>query len=193
MTDTTKADAVLCDDCPPVGYPTDKTRCGPCPNRTSPSSGGQPISEAVDNAGATTGAADSGGLSPKQQAELTAAWESRDFWMSVADDHNARITTLEAQLAKSETERQETLAQYAEITKARTRREKALVEAARNLIHRASMLGLSSRTPEFLSPNKTVVDAYSLEELRTASGLAQRALAAYTAPAETTTPAQEGK
>ena len=24
----------LCDDCPPVGYPTDKTRCLPCPRRT---------------------------------------------------------------------------------------------------------------------------------------------------------------
>ena len=22
-----------CDDCPPVGYPTDKTRCLPCPRR----------------------------------------------------------------------------------------------------------------------------------------------------------------
>ena len=26
-------DAALCDDCPPVGYPTDKTRCLPCPRR----------------------------------------------------------------------------------------------------------------------------------------------------------------
>lgn len=26
----------LCEDCPPVGYPTDKTRCLPCPRRTSP-------------------------------------------------------------------------------------------------------------------------------------------------------------
>lgn len=24
----------LCDDCPPEGYPTDKTRCAPCPRRT---------------------------------------------------------------------------------------------------------------------------------------------------------------
>lgn len=24
----------LCSDCPPVGYPTDKTRCLPCPRRT---------------------------------------------------------------------------------------------------------------------------------------------------------------
>jgi Lar family restriction alleviation protein len=23
----------LCDDCPPVGYPTDKTRCDPCPRK----------------------------------------------------------------------------------------------------------------------------------------------------------------
>lgn len=23
----------LCDDCPPVSYPTDKTRCLPCPRR----------------------------------------------------------------------------------------------------------------------------------------------------------------
>lgn len=29
MTDT------LCSDCPPVGYPTDETRCAPCPRRTS--------------------------------------------------------------------------------------------------------------------------------------------------------------
>lgn len=25
----------ICDDCPPVGYPTDKTRCTPCPRRTT--------------------------------------------------------------------------------------------------------------------------------------------------------------
>ncbi len=25
----------LCDDCPPVGYPTDKTRCDPCPRRSA--------------------------------------------------------------------------------------------------------------------------------------------------------------
>ena len=24
---------VMCSDCPPVGYPTDKTRCTPCPRR----------------------------------------------------------------------------------------------------------------------------------------------------------------
>jgi hypothetical protein len=24
----------LCEDCPPVGYPTDKTRCTPCPRRS---------------------------------------------------------------------------------------------------------------------------------------------------------------
>jgi hypothetical protein len=26
-------DEPLCSDCPPVGYPTDKTRCAPCPRR----------------------------------------------------------------------------------------------------------------------------------------------------------------
>lgn len=25
----------LCEDCPPAGYPTDKTRCTPCPRRTA--------------------------------------------------------------------------------------------------------------------------------------------------------------
>jgi hypothetical protein len=25
----------LCSDCPPAGYPTDKTRCAPCPHRTA--------------------------------------------------------------------------------------------------------------------------------------------------------------
>lgn len=25
----------LCEDCPPVGYPTDKTRCLPCPRRSA--------------------------------------------------------------------------------------------------------------------------------------------------------------
>lgn len=25
--------AVLCSDCPPVGYPTDRTRCDTCPRR----------------------------------------------------------------------------------------------------------------------------------------------------------------
>jgi hypothetical protein len=24
----------VCEDCPPRGYPTDKTRCSPCPRRT---------------------------------------------------------------------------------------------------------------------------------------------------------------
>lgn len=28
--------AGLCEDCPPVGYPTDKTRCLPCPRRAPP-------------------------------------------------------------------------------------------------------------------------------------------------------------
>lgn len=32
-----KAESSLCEDCPPVGYPTDKTRCEPCP-RTPPKS-----------------------------------------------------------------------------------------------------------------------------------------------------------
>lgn len=27
--------AALCEDCPPVGYPTDKTRCAPCPRRST--------------------------------------------------------------------------------------------------------------------------------------------------------------
>ena len=26
-------DAILCSDCPPVGYPTDRTRCEECPRR----------------------------------------------------------------------------------------------------------------------------------------------------------------
>lgn len=26
-------DTGLCSDCPPIGYPTDKTRCLPCPRR----------------------------------------------------------------------------------------------------------------------------------------------------------------
>jgi hypothetical protein len=26
----------LCSDCPPAGYPTDITRCNPCPHRKSP-------------------------------------------------------------------------------------------------------------------------------------------------------------
>lgn len=33
--------ASLCEDCPPVGYPTDKTRCDPCPRRTPASHEGQ--------------------------------------------------------------------------------------------------------------------------------------------------------
>lgn len=31
---TTSKTETLCEDCPPVGYPTDKTRCTPCPRRT---------------------------------------------------------------------------------------------------------------------------------------------------------------
>ena len=43
------ADPVPCSDCPPVGYPTDETRCAPCPRRaaaTAPQGEGQPMSEA---------------------------------------------------------------------------------------------------------------------------------------------------
>jgi hypothetical protein len=25
----------LCEDCPPLNYPTDRTRCGPCPRRAA--------------------------------------------------------------------------------------------------------------------------------------------------------------
>lgn len=28
------AESALCSDCPPVGYPTDETRCNPCPRRS---------------------------------------------------------------------------------------------------------------------------------------------------------------
>jgi hypothetical protein len=31
------AGEALCEDCPPVGYPTDETRCAPCPRRINPS------------------------------------------------------------------------------------------------------------------------------------------------------------
>ena len=37
----------LCEDCPPVGYPTDKTRCGPCPRRSRPTKA-QPAEQAVE-------------------------------------------------------------------------------------------------------------------------------------------------
>lgn len=30
--------SALCEDCPPVGYPTDATRCTPCPRRATQSS-----------------------------------------------------------------------------------------------------------------------------------------------------------
>ena len=30
---TTTPTTALCGDCPPVGYPTDKTRCAECPRR----------------------------------------------------------------------------------------------------------------------------------------------------------------
>lgn len=33
--------ASLCEDCPPVGYPTEKTRCDPCPRRTPANHEGQ--------------------------------------------------------------------------------------------------------------------------------------------------------
>ena len=33
---TATSGAELCDDCPPLGYPTDKTRCLECPRRTPP-------------------------------------------------------------------------------------------------------------------------------------------------------------
>jgi hypothetical protein len=31
----------LCEDCPPPGYPTDKTRCAECPRRAHPTTGEQ--------------------------------------------------------------------------------------------------------------------------------------------------------
>lgn len=36
----------LCSDCPPVGYPTDRTRCAPCPRR-----GGPPMTTAPTQVG----------------------------------------------------------------------------------------------------------------------------------------------
>jgi hypothetical protein len=33
---STQPSPTLCEDCPPDGYPTDKTRCDPCPRRPSP-------------------------------------------------------------------------------------------------------------------------------------------------------------
>lgn len=33
----TPGEGALCSDCPPVGYPTDKTRCAPCPRTAGPS------------------------------------------------------------------------------------------------------------------------------------------------------------
>lgn len=33
---TNQPSQTLCEDCPPVGYPTDKTRCEPCPRRLNP-------------------------------------------------------------------------------------------------------------------------------------------------------------
>lgn len=32
-----RASAALCEDCPPAGYPTDKTRCAPCPRAAAAS------------------------------------------------------------------------------------------------------------------------------------------------------------
>lgn len=29
-------ESALCEDCPPIGYPTNKTRCAPCPKRAPP-------------------------------------------------------------------------------------------------------------------------------------------------------------
>lgn len=37
MTQGKDQTTALCEDCPPVGYPTDKTRCTPCPRRSVPS------------------------------------------------------------------------------------------------------------------------------------------------------------
>lgn len=35
MTDSQKHGVGECSDCPPVGYPTDETRCLPCPRRAA--------------------------------------------------------------------------------------------------------------------------------------------------------------
>jgi hypothetical protein len=34
VVDVTPSDD-LCEDCPPIGYPTDRTRCLPCPRRAT--------------------------------------------------------------------------------------------------------------------------------------------------------------
>lgn len=31
----TPTQAAMCEDCPPLGYPTDKTRCAECPHRSA--------------------------------------------------------------------------------------------------------------------------------------------------------------
>lgn len=36
-TSSDKGASTLCEDCPPVGYPTAETRCAPCPRRLNPS------------------------------------------------------------------------------------------------------------------------------------------------------------
>ncbi len=41
----------LCEDCPPVGYPTDKTRCAPCPRRAALRGRKRALQSRLDNLG----------------------------------------------------------------------------------------------------------------------------------------------
>jgi hypothetical protein len=41
------AGETLCEDCPPIGYPTDKTRCTPCPRRAPAPVASPPVHEAI--------------------------------------------------------------------------------------------------------------------------------------------------
>ena len=41
----TDAQSDLCEDCPPNGYPTDKTRCEPCPRRADQGLAREPSSD----------------------------------------------------------------------------------------------------------------------------------------------------
>lgn len=48
------AQPTRCEDCPPVGYPTDKTRCAPCDRRAAPVAQ-EPVGEAIAMPGTSGG------------------------------------------------------------------------------------------------------------------------------------------
>lgn len=94
-------------------------------------------------------------------AALTEAVEARDHAKFMCEHWIDRYSTQIARADSADRARDEARAEAA-----------VLLEVVINLRHRSSMVCLSERTPEFLSPHYLAVKASVLNELRNASGKA---------------------